>query len=439
MAKFLSVKIRGYLSRPAPFLRTALGAAFLLGGLFGVTRVDAQTRYWTDTDGHHYDASIVSFYNNEQVTFKHPDGRTFTLALSDLVPNDREAVRTWLLHQPRGLGEDPPPTQTLSPYGRRFVLDQPRVVRLKPLQDHGYLSAYLGIPLTLRPIPGSQLALDFVTVYFYDDQHKRIPFPMPPSGDPITIQDGKTTRWIKPSELVPGKTYLVLIPISNLAVRQAAYDVVVAGSSLQVVATVFPDGSWRDFDFRERGLVAIDKYADYSGQELYPGKTPVDLFNIEDVARLQPATGGENPERDYFRLSLRIQAPFPASALSARWYAFDQKHTLLHAEDTPPYAQTRRTDGMFVISQPGSGPADLDDAITPTDSGVFDTVQLPGAAWWDKPEVDSIVFVFGTETKKIARVFSKSGASFANLPVPEKQAFDQDTPPSRPSISTRQY
>ena len=88
------------------------------------------------------------------VTFRHPDGRTFTLAFDDLVPNDREAVRDWLLKQPAGTGEDPPPTQTLSPIGRPFLIDEPRVLRLRPLQDHGYLSAYLGIPLTLRNTSG---------------------------------------------------------------------------------------------------------------------------------------------------------------------------------------------------------------------------------------------------------------------------------------------
>jgi hypothetical protein len=388
-------------------------------------------------DGHHYDASIVSLYQ-DQVTFVHPDGRTFTLAMSDLVPDDREAVRTWLLHQPRGKGEDPPPTQTLSPYGRRFVLDEPRVLRLRPLQDYGYLNAYLGVPLTLRPIPGSPLTLDFVNVYFFDDQHKQINFPMPPMGSPIMIQNGDTTAFIKPSQFVPGKTYLVLIPISNSAVRQAAYDVVVAGDSIQAVATVFPDGSWRDFNFPERTLISIDKYADYSGQELYTGKTPDDLFDIVDVARLEPAADDKSGS-DYFRLALRIHEPFPASALSASWYAFDAKHVLLHAEDTPPYAQRNRTDGMFIISQPSTGPAELGDAIIPTEGAVLDTVQLPAASWWDKPEVDSIVFVFGTETKKTARVFSKSGATFAELPVPEKQAFGDARPISQPDISVRKY
>jgi hypothetical protein len=394
------------------------------------------TRYWTDQDGHHYDAAVVSLYNDE-VTFKHPDGRTFTLALADLAPNDREAVRTWLLRQPRGSGEDPPPTQMLSPYGRRFILDQPRVLRLRPLQDHGYSSAYLGVPLTIRNIPGSNP--DFVSVYFYDDERKRIPFPMPPPGSPLMVQDGKTTAFIKPSDLKPGQTYMVLIPIRDPSVRLAAYDLVVAGNSLQVVTAVFPDGSWRDFDFPERALVATDKYADYSGQELYTGKVPLDLFNIEDVTRLQPANGDHSPERDYFRLSLRIQQPFPASALSARWYAFDQNHKLIHWEDTPPYAQAKRTDDMFIIAQPGSGHAELSDAIAPTEGATFDTVQLPGAAWWDKPEVDSIVFVFGTETKKIARVYSKSGASFAELPVPEKEAFGEGRPLLQRNLPVRQY
>lgn len=394
------------------------------------------TQYWTDQDGHHYDASIVSLFNDE-VTFKHPDGRTFTLALSDLVPNDREAVRTWLLRQPRGSGEEPPPTQTLSPYGRRFVLDQPRVLRLRPLQDHGYLSAYLGIPLTIRNVPGSNL--DFVNVYFYDDQRKRIPFPLPPPGSPLMIQDGKTTAFIKPADLKPGQTYMVLIPIRDPSVRLATYDLVVAGNSVQTVTTVFPDGSWRDFDFPERAIVSTDKYADYASQELYPGKAPIDLFNIEDVVRLQPATGDHSPEHDYFRLSVRIQQPFPASALSACWYAFDQNHKLIHVENTPPYAQAKRKDGMFIISQPGSGQAELNDAITPTESSAFDTVQLPGAAWWDKPEVDALVFVFGTETKKVVRVYSKSGATLAQLPVPEKEALGEARPTTLREIAVRQY
>ncbi len=415
-------------------VRTALGFMVLFG-LFGAAR--AQSRYWTDQDGHHYDAAIVSVYHDNVITFRHPDGRTFTLALSDLVPNDREAVRTWLIHQPRGMGEDPPPTQSLSPYGRRFVLDEPRVLRLRPLLDHGYLSAYLGVPLTLRKVDGPNL--DFVNVYFYDDQRKRIPFPMPPPGSPIMVQNGETTAFIKPADLKPGQTYMVLIPIRDPAVRMAAYQVVVAGSSLQAVATVFPDGSWRDFDFPEHSLVGLDKYADYSGQELYPGNTPVELFSIADVARMQPANGNHNPDQDFFRLSLRIQQPFPASALSACWYAFDEHHALIHAEDTPPYADAKRKDGMFILAQPNLGPADLSDAITPTETGTYDTVQLPGAAWWDKPEVDSIVFVFGTETKKVVRVYSKSDTTFAELPVPEKAAFGDAKPLTQHEIPVKQY
>ncbi len=156
--------------------RTAL---VLAGMLAGATSF-AQTRdWWTDLDGHHYEATIVSLYKDEQVTFRHPDGRTFTLDLNDLVPNDREAVREWLLQQPAGAGEDPPPTQSLSALGRPFILDEPRVLRLRPLQDHGYLDAYLGIPLTLRNTDGS--TLDYVYVYFFDDQHKRIPFILPPA------------------------------------------------------------------------------------------------------------------------------------------------------------------------------------------------------------------------------------------------------------------
>ncbi len=433
----LSVKIRGYFYRLAASARAALGFALMVGGLLAFSPASAQSRYWTDMDGHHYDASILSLYQG-QVTFVHPDGRTFTLALTDLVPNDREAVQTWLLHQPRGQGEDPPPTQTLSPYGRRFVLDEPRVLRLRPLQDYGYLNAYLGVPLTLRPIPGSHTSLDFVNVYFFDDQRKPINFPMPPADSPIMIQNGKTTAFIKPSQLEPGKTYLVLIPISNPAVRQAAYDVVVAGNSYEAVATVFPDGSWRDFNFPEHDIVGMDRYADYSGQELYTGKTPDDLFDIVDVTRLEPAASGD-AAHDYFRLSLRIHQPFPSAALLASWYAFDAKHNLIHAEDTPPYAQPNRTDNMFIISQPATGPAELGDAITPTEATAYDTVQLPGAMWWDKPEVDSIVFVFGTETKKVARVFSKSGATFAQLPVPEKAAFGDARPATATTIPVRKY
>lgn len=427
-------KLRGQSWNLPAIGRRALGALVLLGAI-GVAR--AQSRYWTDQDGHHYDASIVSVYQNSVVTFRHPDGRTFTLALSDLVPNDREAVRTWLIHQPRGMGEEPPPTQSLSPYGRRFVLDEPRVLRLRPLLDHGYMSAYLGVPLTLRAVDGP--ALDYVNVYFYDAQHKQIPFPMPPPGSPIMIQNDQTTAFIKPADLKPGQTYMVLIPIRDPAVRMAAYQVVVAGNSLDAVATVFPDGSWRDFDFPEHNFVGLDKYADYSGQELYPGNTPIELFNISDVTRLKPADGNPDPNRDYFRLSLRIQQPFPASALSARWYAYDQHHTLIHAEDTPPYADAKRKDGMFILAQPNLGPADLSDAITPTETGAFDTVQLPGAAWWDKPEVDSIVFVFGTETKKVVRVYSKSGATFAELPIPEKETFGSTKPQTQAEIPVKQY
>ncbi len=262
------------------------------------------------------------------------------------------------------------------------------------------------------------------------------------------IQDGKTTAFIKCRDLKPGRTYMVLYPIRNPEVRTAAYDVVVVGNGLHVAATVFPDGSWRDFDFPEHSLVALDKYADYSGQELYPNLPPGELFEFASIARLQPAAGTPQPPagpapdestRDYFRLSLRIFQPFPAAALSARWYAYDKNHQLLHAEDTPPYAQPDRKDGMFILSQPGSGPADLTDAVTPATGDTFDTVQLPGASWWDKPEVDSLVFVFGTETKKIVRVISKSGAALADLPVPEKATFGGVQPAPQADIPIRNY
>jgi hypothetical protein len=219
---------------------------------------------------------------------------------------------------------------------------------------------------------------------------------------------------------------MVLFPIRDPSVRMAAYDVVAAGTGLQTVATVFPDGSWRDFDFPERALVALDKYADYSGQELYPTSSPADLFEFTSIARLQPAdasataTTNENL-RDYFRLSLRIFSPFPAAALSARWYAYDRK------------------DGMFILIQPGQGPASLTDAIAPATGNTFDTVQLPGGTWWDKPEVDSLAFVFGTETKKIVRIISKSGATLADLPVPEKAAFGDAQPAPQADIPVRTY
>jgi hypothetical protein len=435
----------------APFPARRLRAALVLASLLASATGFAQTRYWTDLDGHHYDASIVSLYKGEQVTFRHPDGRTFTLDLNDLVANDREAVREWFLKQPAGTGEDPPPTQTLSPFGRPFIIDEPRVLRLLPLLDHGYPSAYLGIPLTVRNLDGG--TLDFVNVYFFDDEHKRITFPLPPRGSPLMIQDGKTTSFIKAGDLKPGQTYMVLFPIRDPAVRMATSDLVVTGNGLHMVATVFPDGSWRDFDFPERPIVELDKYADYSGQELYPTQKPSDLFEFTSIARLQPAADSSSnltatpsaaptlnaDTRDYFRLSLRIFQPFPAAALSAAWYAYDKNHQLLHAEDTPPYKQPGRKDGMFILIQPGSGPADLTDAVTPATGDTFDTVQLPGATWWDKPEVDSLVFVFGTETKKIVRVISKSGATLADLPVPEKAAFGDAQPAPQADIPVRTY
>jgi len=187
---------------------------------------------------------------------------------------------------------------------------------------------------------------------------------------------------------------------------------------LQAVTSVFPAGSWRDFDFPEHSLVNIDSYADYSGQELYTDKKPAQLFDITDVTRLKPADGSHSPERDYFRLSLSILQPFPAVALAGRWYAFDRDHKLVHSEDLAPYAVSNRKD---------------------TESGSQDTLQLPGAAWWDKPEVDSIVFVFGTETKKVARFFSKSGASFLSLPIPEVEALGGAALSAEKDIPVRTY
>jgi len=395
----------------------------------------AQVRFWTDSDGHHYEATIVSLYQ-DQATFRHPDGRTFTLAIGDLTPNDQETVREWVAKQPRGMGESPPPTMTLSHYGREFLIDEPRVLRLRSLADQGYLSAYLGIPLTMRNQMSGQL--DFVNVYFFDDEHHRIPFPLPPPDSPVMVQDGNTTRFIKPGNMKPGTTYMVLIPIRDPSIHQAAYDVVMAGNSLQAVATVFPEGSWRDFDFPGRDLIAIDKYADYSGQELYTDKKPAQLFDMVEIARLKPTSGDQSPVRDYFRLKLRVFQPFPAVALSGSWYAFDQNGKLLHSEDVPPYAEPNRKDGMFVISQSNTGPTDISEAVLPTTSDTSDTLQLPGAAWWDKPEVNSIVFVFGTETKKAAQVFSKSPPA-KTLPVPGAEALMGPLPPAQTDIPVHTY
>jgi hypothetical protein len=421
-------------SQRPTLLRLAMVLAAMLMGW--ITPVTAQVRFWTDSDGHHYEATIVSLYH-DQATFQHPDGRTFTLAIGDLTPNDQAIVREWLAKQPLGMGESPPPTMTLSHYGREFLLDEPRVLRLRALADQGYLSSYLGIPLILRDLSAGPL--DFVNVYFYDDERRLIPFPLPPPDSPIMIQDGITTSFIKPADVKPGTTYMVLIPIRDPSIHEAAYDLVVAGNSLQAVATVFPEGSWRDFDFPEHSLIAIDKYADYSGQELYTEKKPDSLFAITDVTRLQPANGDHSPDHDYFRLSLSILQPFPAVALAGRWYAFDKNDQLIHSEDLPPYAVPNRKDGFFVISQTGTGPADISEAIMPTDSDARDTLQLPGAAWWDKPEVDSIVFVFGTETKKVARLFSKSNVSILKLPIPEVQALMGALPAAEAEIPVRTY
>jgi hypothetical protein len=223
------------------------------------------------------------------------------------------------------------------------------------------------------------------------------------------------------------------------SVRTAAYAVVVAGNDGQAVATVYPGGSWRDFSFPEHDEIAQDRYADYAGQELYPTQAPADLFVLTDVTRLRPVTGDHTPEHDYFRLSLRTKVLLPAAALSAQWYAFDARHNLLHSEDEVPYANPARTDNFYYVIVQGYGPLEISDPVPPTVGDAVHTLHLPGGAWWDKPEVDSIVFIFGTETKKVARVYSKSGATLADLPVPEKAALDGANPPPEKTIPERLY
>jgi len=435
-------------SSPSRYPRSGLhayvnfGRTLLLIGLAGLSPicVQAQSHFWTDQDGRRYDASIINLYKDQTVTFRRPDGRIFTLTMSDLVPSDQMVAREWLLKQPKGTGENPPPANTLSPIGREFVVDEPRVMRVRPMAGKGYPSAYFGIPITLRHDHVG--ALEFVNVYFYNDQHQRIPYPLPPANGALMLYKDGTTAIINTADIKPGQTYTIIFPffpMRDSTVRDAPNAVVVAGNSLQAVATVFPDGSWRDFDFPERDIVALDKYADYSGQELYADKQPADLFALADVTRLQPVNGDHSPERDFFRLSLRVLQSFPAAALSGRWYAFDKNHTLLHAEDLPPYTEPKRKDGFYQLLLAGRGTAELNDAVPPTEGTAFHSLQLPGAAWWDKPEVDSLVFVFGSETKKIACVFSKSGAAFADLPVPEKETFSDATPAPEKEIPTRQY
>jgi hypothetical protein len=415
----------------------ALAAALLCGALLLGVPARAQSRFWTDQDGRRYDASIISFYKNQLVTFRRPDGRTFTLALNDLVPNDQMAVREWLLKQPEGVGEDPPPNKTLSTFGRAFVLDEPRVLRLQPFVGHGYPSAFLGVPVTVRSLQAGPL--EFVNVYFYDEDRQRLTFPLYPPGSDLMLQDDETTSIAKPEDFKSGQTYTVLFPIRDPVVRLAPFAVIVAGNANQVVATVYPEGSWRDFDFPEHDRVALDPYADYSGEELYSGQKPAELFDLVSVTRLKPANGATAAEQDFFRLSLRFYQPFPAAALAGRWYAFGKDHQLLHAEDLPPYAVRSRKDGLYILLLAGSGPADVADAVPPTEGQDLDTVQLPGGAWWDRPDVDSLVFVFGTETKKVAQIFSKSDAAWDDLPVPEKAAFGDAVPATQTNLPTRSY
>jgi hypothetical protein len=396
----------------------------------------AATHLWTDQDGRRYDAAILSTYNGE-VTFQRPDGRTFTLAQNDLVPSDQMLVREWIDKQPVGQGIKPPPTAKLSSFGRSFVIDEPRVLRLRSLPGKGYPNTYLGIPLTLRNKDAGPV--EYVNVYFYNSDHTRRIFPLVPPGSTLMVQDGETTAFLPTSEVQLGRTYVVLLPLQDPTVRVAAYAVAVVGNSAQTVATVFPSGSWREFDFPEKSLVARDKYADYSGQELYTNQAPADLFSLPEVVRLRPRTGEATPDRDYFRLSLGVKAPFPASALQAQWYAFDKDHKLIHAVGEPPYATPNRKDSFYVIQLAGHGPAELNDAVPPTQGEAWDLLQLPDAAWWDRPEVDSIVFVFGTETKKVAKVFSKSGATLADLPVPEKDALGDAKPAILAQIPVREY
>ncbi len=411
-------------------------AVILLAASLSLAATNDNNHLWTDQDGRRYDAAILSTYEGE-VTFRRSDGRTFTLAQDNLVASDQLLVREWQENQPVGQGEVPPPTAKLSSYGRSFVVDEPRVLRLRPLPGKGYPNTYLGIPLTLRNNDAGPL--EYANVYFYNPDHTRRSFPLPPPASTLTVRDGETTAFLPTSDIKPGRTFMVLLPLQDPTVRVAAYAVAVVGNDQQTVATVFPSGSWRDFDFPEKALVARDKYADYSGQELYTDQSATDLFALPEVVRLRPRTGEATPDRDYFRLSLGVKQPFPASALQAQWYAFDKDHKLLHSAGEPPYAMANRKDSFYVIQLAGHGPAELNDAVPPTQGDAWDLLQLPDAAWWDRPEVDSLVFVFGTETKKVAKVYSKSGATLADLPVPEKAALGDAQPATAAQIAERQY
>jgi hypothetical protein len=396
----------------------------------------AQERIWTDQDGRRYDASPSDLFNN-QITFRRPDGSTFTLQITDLIPEDQQSIHDWFYKQPKDVGTLAPPTQRLSPYGRSFVLDTPRVLRLRPLASKGYAGAFLGIPVTLRNDDDGPL--EFVNGYIYDVNRKQREYPVIPEGGPLMVQDGDTTSFVRPGDFKIGQTYMVLLPLQEPASRTATYIVIVAGNNYRPVSIVYPSGSWRDFSFPEYDKLAAEKYADFSAQELYPEKSPADLFEIANVTRLLPVTGDHSSAHDFFRLALNIKTTLPAAALSGQWYAFDKNHQLLHSVGQPPYYQPGRTDIFYFIVILGHGPADISDAIVPTQGTDYDTLELPDASWWDKPEVDSIVFVFGTETKKVARIFSKSGATLADLPVPEKSAFCGATVASQPQIPQRTY
>jgi len=418
-------------------LRWVLTALWICAAQAILPQARADSHLWTDQDGHHYDADITGFYNGTIVTLRRTDGRTVSLALTDLVAQDQLVARQWLLKQPDGTEKIQPPDQTLSLWGRSFILDDPRVVRLQILDGKGYNDAYLAVPVTVRNDKAGPLS--FVNFYFFDTKHKRIHAQLIPPDKPVMIQDGGTTAFVTPASMKPGQTYLVLYPLVDPELRMAPLVVIVAGNDRQMMATVYPEGSWRDFDFPERDSVAKDKYADYSGQELYSAKATQDLFEIADVTRLVPRSVDHSPEHDYFRLSLRMLEPFPATALSGQWYAFDKEHHLLHAEDVAPYADPTRKDVFFYVLLAGRGRADITDPVLATVGDALHTMHLPGAAWWDKPEVDSIVFVFGTETKKIARVFSKSGTRLADLPVPEKEALGSAKPATEVAIPRRDY
>ncbi|MGA2051786.1 MAG: hypothetical protein ABSH19_00600 [Opitutales bacterium] len=410
------------------------GAALLL--LIGAPAARAQERIWTDQDGRRYDASPSDLYNN-QITFRRPDGSTFTLQLQDLIPEDQQSIHDWFYKQPKDVGTLPPPTQRLSPYGRSFVLDTPRVLRLRPLASKGYADAFLGIPITLRN--DNDGPLEFVNLYIYDVDRKQREYPIVPPDGPLMVQDGDTTAFIRPGDFKIGQTYMVLYPLQEPASRTATYIVVVAGNDYRPVSIVYPSGSWRDFSFPEHDKLDAEKYSDFSAQELYPEKNPSDLFEIAGVTRLLPLSGDHSSAHDFFRLALRIKVALPAAALSGQWYAFDKNHQLLKSVGQPPYSNPGRTDIFYFVVVPGRGPADISDAIIPTQGTEYDTLELPDGAWWDNPEVDSLVFVFGTETKKVAQVFSKSGATLADLPVPEKAAFGDVNVTSQPKIPQRIY